>query len=39
MLARGRQALGAGTTFTVTFVEEIARTSAGKFLRAVKAPS
>jgi phenylacetate-CoA ligase len=36
MISRGRQVLGSGTMITVTFVEEIARTSAGKFLRAVR---
>jgi phenylacetate-CoA ligase len=39
MLARGRQALGVGTVLRVTFVDEIARTSAGKFLRAVTIPA
>jgi hypothetical protein len=32
---RGQQVLGTGTTLNVNFVEVIARTQAGKFLRAV----
>jgi phenylacetate-CoA ligase len=35
LIARGQQVLGAGTTLTVDFVEEIARTPAGKFVPVV----
>jgi phenylacetate-CoA ligase len=35
LVRRGQQVLGTGTTITVNFVEVIARTQAGKFLRAV----
>ncbi len=35
LVRRGQQVLGTGTIITVNFVEVIARTQAGKFLRAV----
>ncbi len=35
LVMRGQQVLGTGTTLNVNFVEVIARTQAGKFLRAV----
>jgi phenylacetate-CoA ligase len=35
LVKRGQQVLGTGTMLTVNFVEEIARTQAGKFLRSV----
>lgn len=39
LVTRGQQVLGTGTTITVNFVEDIARTPAGKFLRAVVSSS
>lgn len=39
LIARGRYALGAGTTLDVEFLDRIPRTSAGKFARVVTTPS
>ncbi len=39
IVARGRHALGAGTTVDVEFLDQIPRTSAGKFARVVARPA